>query len=114
VVGQPDPFEGMGATLLAWTDRHAATIVAVRKMTGGRWFLIVREDKAIVISGSAHNGSAEYRYEANPRGTEHSFRGDADGTWHEVAFNPETNRWKKTGGYGLRIGERAEYRDPSF
>lgn len=65
VIGQPEPVVGMGCTLLGWTDRHAATITFVT-IDRGRRILWVKEDRATVISGSAHNGTAQYAYERNP------------------------------------------------
>jgi len=107
--GAPEPEIGMGATLLHWTDRTAATVIA--------WdppILTVREDTATVVAGSAYDGSAVYAYTENTQGTEHSFRCDKNGAWAAVRRNPATGRWKKTSGPGLIVGFRREYRDPSF
>ena len=41
--GQPEPVVGMGATILAWTDRYAATIASVEGEPG-RWVVGVQED----------------------------------------------------------------------
>lgn len=123
--GQPDPEVGMGATVLMWTDRHAATITEVSSkgtLPDGtpRWIVGVREDRAIVISGSEYDGSAEYRYEPNPEAPVRYWRFDGDKGWRQVrhADRPAgkrfTNRWVLADGPGLRIGERREYRDPSF
>lgn len=87
VIGQPEPVVGMDCTLLAWTDRHAATI---RMVT--RSIITVQDDDGGV----------------------YHFRKNVGGMWDEVKLNHSTNRWNKTGGYGLRIGTREEYRDPSF
>ncbi len=108
VIGQPEPAIGMGATLLAWTDRHAATI----KVVNGD-LITVQEDTALRISGSTQDGSAAYEYAANPTGAVYVFKKQKNGTWAEVRLS-EKNRWVKTGGYGLRVGSREEYRDPSF
>ncbi len=113
VNGQPEPAVGMGATILGWTDRHAATITKVwRSSKTGPLYLIVKEDTATVIKGSIHNGTAEYSYAPNPQGSETYFRQRKDGQWQATAFNGK--RYVKVEGYGLRIGEREEHYDPSF
>jgi hypothetical protein len=63
------------------------------------------------------NGLSEcqtYTYERNTDGGVYFFRKAKDGTWEEVVMNSKTGRYNKTGGVGLRIGERQEYRDFSF
>ena len=113
VVGQPDPAAGMGATILLWTDRHAATIIKVwewRKAT----YVQVQEDKATRTDSNGYGGVQEYRYEPNRLGNVHTFRKLADGQWKSVRLNIKTQRWVNDEGPGLRIGEREEYRDPSF
>lgn len=99
----------MGATLLHWTDRTAATVIA--------WdppILTVREDTAKVVAGSKATGSAVYACSPDPEGREHSFRRDKTGAWQPVRRNPRTGRWTKIDGPGLIVGHRDEYRDPSF
>lgn len=113
VIGQPEPTVGMGATLLSWTDRDAATIVEVFKV-GKLTYITVQGDSAKVVSGSGQNGSAKYEFTADPDGIKNTFRREESGKWTEVRKNPATQRWIKTGGYGLRIGARDKYRDPSF
>jgi hypothetical protein len=111
--GQPTPEVGMGATTLLWTDRHAATITAVHDTREGRWVVAVQEDRAIVIGGSTFDGSAEYRYERNVNGAIYNFRFEEGKGWRHVRRS-ERGRWVLEDGPGLRIGERQEYRDPSF
>jgi len=111
-IGQPEPVVGMGATILLWSDRHAATVTYVfieRKLT----CVQVRQDDAKVISGSTHDGSAVYEYTSNKAGSPSIFRREASGEWVEVRPNWVTGRWNKVKGHGLHIGEREEYRDPS-
>lgn len=112
VKGQPEPMAGMGATILCWTDRHAATIVETWKGTNLRTFLIVREDYAKRTDQNGLSENQTWTFEPNPNGASHVFRQANDGTWEPVELN--NRRWRKTGGPGLRIGEREEYRDPSF
>jgi hypothetical protein len=109
VIGQPEPEIGMGVTILSWTDRHAATIVHV-----GSKLVVVQEDKATRTDKNGMSECQEYTYERNPNGPRYTFRREKNGYWTEVCWNPETNRWRKTNGHGLRIGERNEYRDFSF
>lgn len=114
VIGQPEPVFGMGATVLLWTDRHAATITNVQTVRG-KLIVTVQRDHATVVAGSGHDGSAEYSYAPNPRGSEDHFRREEDGRWQQVVINRQTGRWGKVkSGRGLRIGEREEYCDPSF
>lgn len=109
VIGQPEVEIGMGATLLGWTDRHAATIVGIGQI------ITVKQDNAKVVKGSVQNGSAEYEYSPNPDGARYHFKKDKHGRWKSVQFNPETKRWNKVdSGYGLSIGRREEYYDPHF
>lgn len=110
--GQPTPEVGMGATLLGWTDRHAATITKVWQERGFTW-IEVKRDYAKVIKGSVYLGNAEYEYSPDAEAGAHTFRAKgADGKWQAV-FLAETGRWRTTD-TGLRIGERETYRDPSF
>lgn len=111
VIGQPTPTVGMGATILSWTDRHAATIRDV--WTVGKWtYVSVVQDIAKVVSGSTHNGTAQYEYSPG-HGATMTWR-SSGGAWEGVIWNSSTKRWNKSTGQGLRIGERSEYRDPSF
>lgn len=109
-LGQPTPEIGMGATLLLWSDRHAATITAVEGPADG-WTLTVQRDQARVIKGSEMDGSAEYAYAPNPHGMAYRFR-FKDGVWRQL--RSDSNRMIAKGATGLRIGDRREYRDPGF
>lgn len=99
---------GMGATLLSWTDRHAATVVHVSGDIVG-----VKRDNAKVVSGSAHDGSAVYEFSHNQEASTELFRRGKDGKYHGVYLNKETGRYKKNGN-NILIGRREEYRDPGF
>lgn len=112
-IGQPEPVVGMGATMLLWTDRRAGTITNVQTVRG-KTIVTVQTDHSTVVAGSSHDGSAEYSYAPNPRGSEHSFRREDDGRWQHVVISNTSGRWGKASGRGLRIGERDEYCDPSF
>lgn len=112
VVGQPVPTVGMGATELCWTDRHALTIVEVVVKKGEVERIATTRDTASVIRGSGHDGSAEYAYTSNIDGARQWWRIGKKGLWEGI--HQRDGRWRKTNGSGLRIGERNEYRDPSF
>lgn len=111
VIGQPVPFIGMGATVLGWTDRHAATVVEV--IEGGK-YIGVQQDKATRTDKNGMSENQEYEYAPNPTASVQYFKQEKDGRWSKVSKNPETGRFKKTGCYGLRIGVRDEYYDYSF
>lgn len=105
-IGQPKPVVGMGATLLLWTDRHAATIVSVEEIGGGkryRWVIGVQRDRD-TLTGFERNPEASIALYASAPG---------DGPWKRVERNAK-GRLVLAPGIGLRIGEREEYRDPSF
>ena len=109
--GQPRPEIGMGATLLQWTDRHAATITSV--FNEGKYLYIgVKRDIAKRIDGNGFSEMQEYNYTTNNEASEKFFRFDGQ-FWKSVYKSTETNRWKKTDG-GIRIGTREEYYDHSF
>lgn len=112
-IGQPEPVVGMGATMLGWTDRYACTIRNVFNI-GNKRAVQVSRDRTKVIAGSSHDGTAQYEYETTPDGalTTFAFNGSV---WEQYQLNEQTKRWNKAkSGRGLRIGERDEYRDPSF
>jgi hypothetical protein len=113
VIGQPDPEVGMGATLLHWTDRDGGTITKVwtwRQST----YIQVQVDRAIRTDTNGMSECQSYRFEPNPIGNVHTFRKLDGGMWQAVRLNIKTQRWVKTEGSGLRIGEREAYHDYSF
>jgi predicted GIY-YIG superfamily endonuclease len=112
-IGQPEPAVGMGATILGWTDRHAATIMVIWTERGSR-YIGVRQDIATRVDKNGMSESQEYTYQPNPDGHEQIFRQEKTGGWQAVSFNAETKRYRKVEGSGLRIGERDEYYDYSF
>lgn len=114
VIGQPEPFEGMGATLLGWTDRYPATVVQVCKNKAGEVIEIaVQEDDAKRIDENGMSECQEYEYSRNPDGTCYRFKKDKKGMWREIRMG-EKGRMVFTGGRGLRIGDREKYYDFSF
>jgi hypothetical protein len=109
VIGQPEPVVGMGATLLCWTDRHAATVIRVEGN-----LVTVQRDNAKRIDSNGLSESQTYEYSANPNAATYTFRRTGHGTWQAVRFNANTKRWSKVEGEGLRLGERDTYHDFSF
>lgn len=114
VIGQPAPEIGMGATLLGWTDRHAATITCVVTQDGKLVRIGVKQDIATRIDRNGMSESQEYSYTENPDAYTQYFRLNKRGMWEGTRLNPDTKRWVKSEGCGLRIGERDEYYDFSF
>lgn len=114
VIGQPEPYVGMGATLLGWTDRYPATIVQVCKSKTGEVIEIaVQEDDAKRVDSNGMSEAQEYEFTPNPNGTGYRFKKDRKGMWREIRMG-EKGRMVFTGGRGLRIGERDKYYDFSF
>lgn len=128
-IGQPPLTVGMGATELLWTDRHALTVVEIVVAgPGGKgeavWNgdaiqaadvkrIATTRDSSKVVAGSGHDGSAEYEFVSHPDGHRTYWRFSKTGKWESIRLN-DKGRWVKSGEHGLRIGERDEYRDPSF
>jgi len=90
----PEPEVGMGATILCWSDRHAATIVKVTKCQ-----IHVQQDKARIVNGDIYSGCS-YAFERDENAPVVIFR--------------KTKRGWRNGGYCLLPGRREEYYDPSF
>lgn len=90
---------GSGATLLHFTDREPATVIAVS--TSGK-MITIRQDKVV---GPVNEGGYAYKFEADPNGTERKFSLRKDGRWLEVG---------QTGGVRLSLRGRDYYFDRSF
>lgn len=100
----PVPAIGMGATMLLWTDRHAATIVAVSD--SGKSVTVQRD----IARRTDSDGPCEvqgYTYEANPEAPKEKFTLRRSGRWVRMG-EPEKS------GTVLVLGMRNEYHDPSF
>ena len=114
VIGQPSPKLGMGATLLAWTDRYAGTITGIT-LNGGKVTRIeVTRDIATRTDRNGLSECQKFTFERDARALPYHFRQNKRGMWEQIFFNEETQRWNKSDGYGLRIGERDHYIDPHF
>lgn len=96
------PEVGDGATVLFWTDRHAATIIDVVLFKSGPnkgkpRVITVQEDKAIRLDSYGMSDAQDYRYERDENGTKRTFTAKRDGSFK-----------------GLLIGVRKHYYDYSF
>jgi hypothetical protein len=93
------PVAGEGATVLWWSDRHAATVLRVSPSGKTAW---VREDRAIRTDAHGMSDSQSYRYEPDPAGREH------------VAHRKRDGRWQTLGGQRIQFGARDHYHDYAF
>lgn len=109
VIGQPEPTVGMGATILCWTDRHAATITAIEGD-----LITVQMDRVKRVDTNGMSESQEWTFEPNPDGYLYYFRKATNGHWQQVRYNTTTRRYNKVNGESLQIGVRREYHDFSF
>jgi len=103
--GGPEPQEGMGATILMYTDRHAATIVRVGR--GRRPWLQVQRDHARRVDDNGMSDAQQYEYQANPEAPRETYTLRKNGAWvreHEAMDS----------GTRLLVGKREEYYDFSF
>lgn len=96
--GNLTPEVGMGATVLMYSDRYAATITEVNGKT-----LKCRRDK---VTGSGPMGHQEWACEYNPNGREETYTLRKNGRW-VLKGEPLDAR-------SLLIGEKDEYRDWEF
>jgi hypothetical protein len=114
--GQPEPVVGMGATLLSWTDRHAATIVSVEKLASKRYGYLIGVCADIAKRVDGNGMSEDQTYEYSPGSQEHvALYASKVGTGEWVSvYRNDKGRLLKHGGGGLRIGSRETYHDFSF
>jgi hypothetical protein len=115
-IDAPAPFVGQAATTLSWTDRHAATVTEVETLKSKLWSYEIRvtQDRATVVSGSAHDGSAVFEFAPNSHGYSETYRQNRKtGTWFKGYINHDTGNFKKGSG-GLILGRRDHYVDPHF
>lgn len=107
----PEPEVGMGATMLYWSDRRAATVVEVERFkTGPRAgqvkAVVVQQDKATRTDNHGMSDAQTYEYERDPQGPTRRYR--------LVTRGKKAGTFQAQGGGGLLLGARAEYFDYSF
>jgi hypothetical protein len=100
----PAPTVGMGATICLWTDRHAATVVAVSE--NGKT-VTVQQDKATRTDNLGMSDCQSYTYEADPKGRRSVFTLRQNGRWVEKGCGMKS-------GPVLSLGHRDEHYDFSF
>lgn len=115
VRGEPEPYIGMGASILMWSDRHAGSIVEVFKKKD-IVYIAVQEDNAVRVDKNGMSESQEYEYSPNPNGAIRYYRKMPPyGFWQAVYINPKSGRFNVLkGGGGVKIGVRDHYYDYSF
>jgi hypothetical protein len=111
--GAPEPQVGTGATVLGWTDRHAATVTKVETVRG-KLMVTVQRDHARRTDSNGMSESQTYEFTPNSDGACSTYRRMPNGQWQEVSFNASTKRFNKVEGGGLLIGKRDHYHDFSF
>lgn len=96
---EPKPEVGMGATIVMWTDRHAATVIEVSK--SGKTIRI-REDHAERTDKNGRSDAQSWSFTPNENGRTYTVRLTKRG-------------WKVSGGGpSVVLGVRSEYYDFSF
>jgi hypothetical protein len=115
VRGEPAPFVGMGATILHWTDRSAATIIKVETIRGVT-YVTTQDDNAVRKDANGMSESQDYEYLPDPMGRVRVFKKHPkSGFWKFCLLNSATGRYvQQKHGSGLKIGVRDEYYDYSF
>jgi hypothetical protein len=90
-----EPYVGMGATVLMWTDRKAGTVIKVTKTQ-----VHVQMDIATRTDSNGMSECQSYTYKPDPHGRVGVFR--------------KTKKGWRSGAWGLAIGIRRHYHDYSF
>lgn len=114
--GQPKPEVGMGATILAYTDRYAGTIIDVKEINGG-WDIVIQEDKAKRTDSNGMSEMQTYEYSPDPKAPTYNYRFESakpEKGWRPTYTKANGRVCFIQGGNGLRIGERRKYNDFSF
>lgn len=99
-----EPVVGMGATILLWTDRHAATVVEV---SASKKRLSIQRDKATRTDKNGMSDSQAYSFEPNPEAHRETYTLRRNGAWVVLGGGQKNGR-------RLKLGARSEYRDFSF
>ncbi|GAB4008951.1 hypothetical protein GCM10028808_16090 [Spirosoma migulaei] len=91
-----EPKIGDGATLLQWSDRHAYTVIEVKKN-----YILVTRDIAERVDQNFEKGPQEYKYQLDPDAAPVRANLRKDGKYY-------------IGDQVLKIGYRHEHYDYSF
>lgn len=98
-VKPPVPEVGMGATILMYSDRHAATVIEV--LSPSR--IVIQEDTATRTDKNGMSESQEYAYTPDPKAEKLTVSLRKDGRWKIQASQTI-----------IKLGERDAYHDYSF
>jgi energy-coupling factor transporter ATP-binding protein EcfA2 len=97
---QPQPYEGMGATIQHWSDRTATTIIQITH-DGKR--LILQADKATRTDQNGMSEQQDYAYERDPQGQIYIATLRKDGRYR-ISYTKQL----------VSLGYRSAYYDYSF
>lgn len=107
------PALGTPATIYSGSDAYPYYVQTVEDRSGST-IIGLQQGDAKVVSGSAHDGSAEWECSMNALGSWSYYKGTSKG-WREVQKNPKTGRWVFTSySRPLAIGKARRYHDPHF
>lgn len=98
------PTVGMGATILGYSDRHAATVVSVSK--DGK-SVDIQRDTATRTDKNGMSECQDYEYSPNPDAPIESYTLRKNGTWVREGESMK-------GGTKVALGYRDKYYDYSF
>jgi hypothetical protein len=104
VVTKLEPEVGMGATVVMWSDRHAATIIEVSK---DKKSVVIQEDNVDRIDNRGMCDWQEYSYSRNPNVKKQTYTLRKNKRW-VCKGEPMKN------GTGILINVRDHYYDYSF
>lgn len=94
------PTVGMPATIQMYSDKHAATVIAVTDTT-----IVVQRDIATRVDENGMSESQKYTFERDPHGMTITFKWGKRGLYSGSANDPSST---------LKLGERREWYDFSF
>jgi hypothetical protein len=99
----PDPVVGMGATILMWTDRHAATVVEVINAKT----IVIQQDRATRADDNGMSDAQSWTFEPNPDAPRTTYTKRSNGAWVRKGEPAK-------GGSRIAVGVRSEHYDFSF
>jgi hypothetical protein len=99
----PDPVVGMGATMIGWTDRHAATVVEVINDKT----IVVQQDTATRTDDRGMSDAQDWTFEPNPDAERKTYTKRSNGAWVLKGQSAK-------GGSRILVGARSEHFDFSF